>query len=548
MRQIIKRLITITFVLALVLQLSPLAAAADADALKLAVAESSSYMLKTVKNPQVGSIGGEWAIIGLARSGVDVPEEYFHNYYNTVENYVAACEGVLHLKKYTEYSRVILALTAIGKDPSNVAGYNLLTALGDFNKTIWQGINGPIWALIALDSGNHPMPQNPEAEVQATRQMYIDEILDRQLADGGWSLNGLGGGLTPSDPDITGMALQALAKYQNQKNVAKATEEALACMSAKQNSDGGFSSWGTSNSESAVQILVALCELNLPLDDSRFVKNEKTILDNLFTYRDTNGSFKHTLSGSGNNQMASEQGYYGLVAALRLKTNQNSLYRMADSLTLGEAHITDKGLGLPGKHIDIKAMPVITPGATFQDILNSKHITAIEALASRGIINGKNADLFDPEGKMTRAEFATIITRGLGLTLKSGNIFADIPASAWYRDYVTTAHAYGIINGISEREFNPLGIITGQEAAVMVARAAKLSGMDITMSQGEIRDMLAQFGDYITVSPWAQESVAFCYREDILDQADLNIQPILPILRSEIAQMLFNLLTKVNLL
>lgn len=101
----------------------------------------------------MGSIGGEWAVLGLARSGYAVPEEYYQNYYQTVEEYVKACGGVLHETKYTEYSRVIIVLTAIGKDPTNVAGYNLLTALGDYDKTIWQGTNGPIWALIALDRG-----------------------------------------------------------------------------------------------------------------------------------------------------------------------------------------------------------------------------------------------------------------------------------------------------------------------------------------------------------------------------------------------------------
>lgn len=108
--------------------------------------------------------------------------------------------------------------------------------------------------------------------------MYIDRILECQLPDGGWSLFGgtsaASSGDGVSDPDITGMALQALAKYQDQPAVAKATEEALACMSKKQNSEGGFSSWGTKNSESCVQIIVALCELGIPLDDPRFVKTE----------------------------------------------------------------------------------------------------------------------------------------------------------------------------------------------------------------------------------------------------------------------------------
>ena len=82
----------------------------------------------------------------------------------------------------------------------------------------------------------------------------------------------------------------------------------------------------------------------------------------------------------------------------------------------------------------------------------------------------------------------------------------------------------------------------------MVARAAKLCGMDTAMTAPETRDMLAQFGDYVTVADWAQDSLAFCYREDILDQSELNIQPTKAILRGEIAQMLFNMLTKANLI
>ena len=132
------------------------------------------------------------------------------------------------------------------------------------------------------------MPENPEANVQATRQMYIDRILECQLPDGGWSLFGgteaasSGDGI--SDPDITGMALQALAKYQDQPEVARATKEALTCMSEQQSDDGGFASWGTANSESCVQMIVALCELGIELDDPRFVKNGNTMLDNLMTF------------------------------------------------------------------------------------------------------------------------------------------------------------------------------------------------------------------------------------------------------------------------
>ncbi len=541
-----KKLISLLTAAVLLFSLSVSVFASD-PALSDAVKGSAEYVYQTASNPQVGSTGGEWAVLGLARSGCEIPEEYFRNYYETLKQYTTACGGVLHEKKYTEYSRVIIALTAIGKDPTDVAGYNLLTPLGDFEKTSGQGLNGMAWALLALDSGNYEMPINAEAETQATRQMYIDAILDCQLSDGGWNLTGTGS----ADPDMTAMALQALAKYQSQTAVKAAVTRALTRLSALQNATGGYSSWGTATCESTAQVIVALCELGVSLNDSRFIKNGCTLLDALLSYRNSNGSFLHSLDGdSGNSRMASEQGFYALVAALRSQTGQNSLYRMGDAISIGEGDPTapGKGEGLPGKHEDVRSMPITAPGTTFDDIVYSENITAIEALAARGIINGKGGGLFDPDANVTRAEFATIITRGLGLKEETTGVFKDVPSTKWYAGYVGTAAKYGIVNGVGNNMFDPEGTITRQEAATMVARAAKLCGMDVGMSASEIRDMLAQFGDYVSAASWAQESLAFCYRDGILSQSDLNIEPTKPILRCEIAQMLFNMLSCANLI
>jgi hypothetical protein len=524
--------------------------------LDTAITDTAAYVYQVVKDPQVGSVGGEWAVMELARSGYAIPEQYYQDYYATVEKYVEDCKGVLHNKKYTEYSRVTLALTAIGRDPRDVAGYNLLTPLGDYDKTIWQGLNGPIWALIALDTGNYPMPQNPAAKTQATRDMYIDRILACQLSDGGWSLFGGTAAATSgdqvSDPDITGMALQALAKYQDRVDVQKAVGEALECMSKKQSSKGGFSSWGTGNAESVVQIIVALCELGIPLDDTRFVKNGYTLLDNLMTYYLPGKGFQHTADSSGSNQMATEQALYGLIAAQRARDGKPSLYRMSDALQIGESEGGPKpGDGLEGKNNDVTAVPVVYPGKTFDDTSGERyHVNtpAIEALASRGIIGGKTETTYDPDATMTRAEFAAIIVRGLGLTPKTNTTFTDVPSGEWYAPYVGTANSYGIVGGVTPMTLNPLGTITRQEAAVMTARAAKLCGMNTDMGSGAVRDILAQFTDYITSSDWTRPSLAFCYDRDILSQTDLTIRPLEPITRAEVAQMVFNMLSGAYLL
>mgnify|MGYP004466845861 CR=1 FL=1 len=542
-----ERCTSILLMFVLILGLCGNAVAVGNDALDKALTDTAKYLYETVETPRVGSIGGEWVVIGLARSEYAVPKEYYQKYYAAVEDYVVQRRGVLHEKKYTEYSRVIVALAAIGKDARDVASYDLTKPLGDYERTIWQGLNGPIWALIALDSRDYPMPENPEAKIQATRQMYIDRILDCQLSNGGWSLLGTAAdGRETADPDITGMALQALAKYCDQSAVAAAVEQALACMSAQQNADGGFSSWGTANSESCAQMIVALCELGVPLDDVRFVKNGNTMLDNLLTFYTSGKGFRHTKDGGGSDQMASEQGLYSLVAAQRAVQGRNSLYRMSD--VTGDTTRPDANVSEGGSDAAIKIPEIIAPGTTFTDVKNHTNQAAIEELASRGIINGMGSGAFAPDRTMTRAEFAAIITRALGLDAKDTKAFTDVPGSKWYAGYVGAANSSGIVNGIGNKKFNPDGTITRQEAAAMVARAAKVCGLDTSMDAAVTKDMLAQFGDYRSVASWAKESMAFCYSAGILDQSDLDIEPAKAILRCEIAQMLYNMLTAAELI
>ena len=551
-----RRIVGMLLVVIMLLGTNSFAFATNASELESAVNDTAQFMYKEVKTPQVGSIGGEWAVLGLARSGYKVSNEYYQRYYKTIEEYVKACNGNLHDKKYTEYSRIIVALSSIGKDARNVAGYDLTKALGDYDKTIWQGLNGPIWALISLDSGNYPMPTNADAKVQATRAMYVQRILDCQLSDGGWSLFGgtsaasSGDGI--SDPDITGMALQALAKYQDNSKVKKACDEALACMSKMQNKEGGFSSWGTPNSESTVQMIVAITELGLKIDDPRFVKNGKTMLDNLMTFYKKGEGFLHTDDGSGSNQMASEQGFYGLVASDRAMKGKNSLYRMSDAIKpLGDGSkvtVVKQNEGLEEKNEKINMSKVIKPGMTFEDVQAHKNQPAIEGMASRGIINGKTDKLFDPGNTMTRAEFAIIVVKALGLEPMENNKFTDVKSGSWYSGYVGTANQYGIVNGKTETSFDPQGTITREEAASMISRAAKLCGMDTEYDNMAARDILAGFDDYVKCSSWAQSPLAFCYDKGILDDSAIQILPKDAIKRCEVAQMLFNMLGAAKLI
>lgn len=282
-------------------------------------------LIKQTPKAKTGSIGGEWLIIGLARYKTDDMSVYFNQYYDELVSVVKANKGVLSTRKYTEYSRTILALTALGKNPADIAGYNLLTPLGDYENVLKQGMNGPIFALIALDSGNYEMPVCQTAQTKATRQLYVDYILNKQLADGGFALSG-----STADPDITAMVLTALAPYKQQPRVKAALEKGVNLLAQLQNDSGGYRSYGIENVESAAQVLTALNALGISPFDERFVKNGHSLIDNILSFYKEGEGFCHTMAINAGNQMASEQAFYSLVSTWRCLQGKSSLYVMQE--------------------------------------------------------------------------------------------------------------------------------------------------------------------------------------------------------------------------
>ena len=291
--------------------------------------QTTGDLLETLGTPNVGSVGGEWMVIGLARSGRTVPDGYYENVVKYVQENCDADER-LDENRATDNARVILALTAIGKDVTNVGGHNLLAGLDEMSYVTYQGINGPIWTLIALDSHDYA----PQGDV--TREKLIDAILDAQLPDGGWDMMG-----KAADTDITAMAIQALAPYYDTNDAVKAAvDKALDALSAMQNDDGTFSTaFSGKTSESTAQVIVALTALGInPATDSRFIKNGLNAVDGLCSFYVDGGGFRHIASGDLDG-MATEQSYYALAAYYRLLAGQTSLYDMSD-VTITPAPVT----------------------------------------------------------------------------------------------------------------------------------------------------------------------------------------------------------------
>ena len=310
---------------ALLLLLAMLVSLAACGKEETPIEKTARYLQAQISEPTCATVGGDWLVFGLARSGLKAPQKYFDTYYKNVEDYIVSVDGVLSRKKNTEYSRVILALTAIGKNPADAAGFNLLLPLGDFDETMRQGVNGAIFALLALDSGGYEIPEAPEAETQATRELYVGELLRREIPDGGWALTGG----TP-DADVTAMALQALAKYRDRQDVEDAVQRGLAALSALQEPNGAYLSWDEENSESVCQVIVALTELGISLDDERFVKNGQTLPQVLERFACEDGSYRHSLNGS-SDEMATEQALYALAAIQRAEAGEATLYDMSDA-------------------------------------------------------------------------------------------------------------------------------------------------------------------------------------------------------------------------
>lgn len=244
--------------------------------------KSLAYILNTVKNPSFGTGSGEWSILSLAQANYEVPSGYYDLYYNNVAKRVKELmkDGKLDATKSTEHSRAILGLTSIGKDITNVAGYDLINALADYKYVQKQGNNGPIFALIALDSHNYDIPvlfPNPDEKgviYQSTRENLVQYILDKEVKKGAADAGGWALGVTKADVDMTAMAMQALAPYYaTNPNVKAAVDRAINWLSSTQNDQGGFTSWGSTSSESISQVIVALTGVGVdPHSDPKFVK------------------------------------------------------------------------------------------------------------------------------------------------------------------------------------------------------------------------------------------------------------------------------------
>ena len=273
--------------------------------------------------------GYEWLALSLARSGADVSAAPLADFKVAMTSHIKDLNGVMDENSSTAYSKAILAMTAVGADAADIDGINLLDGLSDMDFVEMQGINGPIWALIAVNSNPaYSIPENAEAERPASKDELVKAVLDAQGDDGGWPFMG-----NPEDEgavDLTAMALTALAPLadgEDYEGVPEAIDRAVAFLSKAQLETGGFDGGGGESSESAAQVAIALSSLGIdPGTDERFVK-DASVLDNLISFQDESGMFAH-VAGEPANDVATDQACEALVAVQRLRAGDTPLYSM----------------------------------------------------------------------------------------------------------------------------------------------------------------------------------------------------------------------------
>lgn len=461
----------------------------------------------------VGNTPGDWTAIAVGR--------YFYSdnwqgYLNALEDYVTtayAAKGKLDNSKATEWQRAALAVAALDGDPTAFGSYqgkkiNLL-AEGVYNCAFdpWkQGINGASWGLIALDCKDYEVP----AGAKYDRSDLIDYMLQAELTNGGFNLEEKD--TIPADPDITGMTLQALAPYYNDSNypeVKPAVDRALAVLSTLQKENGGYESWGTENPESIVQVLTALCSLGInPTTDQRFIKNGNTILDALKGfYNPADGGFIHSFASDPDNPtavagetngMATQQVAYGLIAYSRLVNGETSLYDYSDIPVHDATNFSDVKRG-------------------------SWYYISVYDLVSKGIINGKTATTYEPNGNITRGEFAKILATA---TLSEDQLNANYNGAAafndsntWAKKYINWASAVGVVNGTGNGNYSPNAQITRQDMAVMIDRYAK-SVRNKTLPE---KNAAITFSDDSQISTYAKTSVAAMQKAGIINGKGNNL-------------------------
>ncbi|RAV21920.1 hypothetical protein DQG23_07675 [Paenibacillus contaminans] len=167
----------------------------------------------------------------------------------------------------------------------------------------------------------------------------------------------------------------------------------------------------------------------------------------------------------------------------------------------------------------------------------------IRQLSAKLILNGEDDSVFNPDGKLTRAQAAAITVRSLGLTEHSGaKAFADVGPSHWAAGWIGAAVKEGLAEGIADDRFNPDEQVTREQLFVMLYRAAQKAGADWAVS----KPSLTGFSDAGSLSPWAVEAASALIEAGIVQGNGGSLNPQRHVSRAEAAALVRRTLIEIG--
>ena len=292
------------------------------DALAMAK-EDIAHGVQYLQGKSLEKYKDEWNIFSILRSGETIEQGKLDKYYESVVKQLNTSSKNMRV---TDLARVALALEAMGKNPTDVGGFNVLEAIYNHKDMMTDSSNCPIFGLIALDGRNYEIPK----DAKWSRKDLVEQILKFQKASGGFGLSIEG---DATSIDMTGMALQALAPYYNESaypEVKPAVDKALKHFKDSITTNAGFLDMGSENSCTTAQVLTAVSALNIDptVKENGFVQNGNNMISNLHTYKkDAGFAWQATMQGQ---EMATQQVTYALVAYQRMAEGQTRLYDFTD--------------------------------------------------------------------------------------------------------------------------------------------------------------------------------------------------------------------------
>ncbi len=218
-------------------------------------------------------------------------------------------------------------------------------------------------------------------------------------------------------------------------------------------------------------------------------------------------------------------------------------------------HVPTRVTSIDGKYYAvIKSLTNSTYAAVsntleFSDVESHWAKDLINEMGSRLVINGAGDNRFEPERSITRAEYAAIVVRALGIAPKNGESgFSDVSLEDWYCGYVKTAVEYGIVNGFAEESFGPNDLVTREQAMAMISRAMKIASLKPCLTDSEIDAILERFKDEVELSAYAREGIAACVKAGVVNGTGPALLPNSNITRAEVAVMVWRMLRNTELI